>query len=195
MQLLPLGELGRVLVGGLEIVPGFDELRAESLHRAVLADVVAVRHDDRRRRGRAAPRQGDALPVIAGRRGDHPAQLRLGAPDRVEIDEPAADLEGADRRVVLVLDPQLGADPRRQQRPAILRGRRHGPMDERRRRLQSSRDRSWPAAAPGEEAVVFEAGLAVASGAPAVVSTRPPAASRIAWPAAVSHSIVVPKRG
>ena len=33
------------------------------------------------------------------------------------------------------------------------------------------------------------------SAAPAKVSTRPPAASRMAWPAAVSHSIVVPKRG
>ena len=51
------------------------------------------------------------------------------------------------------------------------------------------------AAAPGEEAVVLEAGFAVGERVPAKGSTRPPAASRTAWPAAVSHSIVVPKRG
>ena len=95
----------RVFVGRLEIVPGFDEPRAEALHRPVLLDAVAVRHDDRRLE--PEPRRGerDALPVIAGGRADDPANIRLRALDLVEIDEPAADLEGADRRVVLVLDP------------------------------------------------------------------------------------------
>src|SRR6202030_3480642 len=44
--------------------------------------------------------------------------------------------DGADRRVVLVLAPRLGAAPPRQQWPAILRGRRHHPMNEPRRGLQ-----------------------------------------------------------
>src|SRR5205814_1300507 len=62
-------------------------------------------------------------------RGHDPPNFGPRPPDRVEIDKAAADLEGADRRMVLVLDPQLGADPPGQQRPAILRGRRHHPMD------------------------------------------------------------------
>jgi len=47
-----------------------------------------------------------------------------------------ADLEGADWRVVLMLDPQFGTKPPRQQRPAILRGRRHHPVNKHRRRFQ-----------------------------------------------------------
>ena len=114
MQLFLLGELARMLEGRLKIVPGLDQPCAKPLHRAVLLDAVAVRCHDRR--CDPQPRRGEcyALPVIAGGRGHHPAQVRLRAAQRVEIDEPAADLEGADRRVVLVLDPQLGADPPRQ---------------------------------------------------------------------------------
>ena len=136
MPLFALGQLRRVLERGLEIVPDLDEPSAEPYHRPVLLDAVAVRDDDRRIDPQPRGGERDALPVIAGGRGHHAANLRLRPPDRVEIDKAAADLERADRRMVLVLDPQLRADPPRQQRPAILRGRRHHPMDERGRSFQ-----------------------------------------------------------
>src|SRR5215469_11897819 len=74
--------------------------------------------------------------MIAGGRGDDTAQVRIGAPRLVEIDEPSADLEGADRGVVLVLDPQIGPDPPRQLRPTILGRWRHHFVHECRRHLQ-----------------------------------------------------------
>ncbi len=131
-----LGQLHRVLERGLKVVPGLDEPRAEAYHRPVLLDAVAVWHDDRRIDSKARSGERDALPVIAGRRSHDAANIGLRPSDCVEIDETAADLERADRGVVLVLDPQLGADPPRQQRPAILRGRRHHPINELRGRLQ-----------------------------------------------------------
>jgi len=136
MPIFALGQFSRVLESSLEIVPGLDEPRAEPRHRPVLLDAVAVGHDNRRIDPKPRAGERDALTVIARRRGHDPPNIGLRPPERVEIHEAAADLEGADRRVVLVLDPQLGADPPRQQWPAILRGRRHHPMNERRRGLQ-----------------------------------------------------------
>ena len=136
VPLFALGQLGRMLERGLEIVPGLDQTRAETCHRPVLLDAVAVGHDDRRIESQSRRGECDALTVIAGSRGHDTPNVRLRPPDSVEVDETAADLEGADRRVVLMLDPQLGAEPAGQQWPAILRGRRQHPMNERRRGLQ-----------------------------------------------------------
>ena len=44
----------------------------------------------------------------------------------MKIDEPPAHLEGADRGVVLMLDHDIHARACPQQRPGILRRRRHG---------------------------------------------------------------------
>src|SRR5215472_2631478 len=111
MELFALCQIKREFVGGLEIMPGVNEPGAERRHRPVFLDAVAVRRDDRRLDAQARAGECDALPMIAGGRGDDTAQVRMRAPQLVEIDESAADLEGADRRVVLVLDPQLGPDP------------------------------------------------------------------------------------
>ena len=73
----------------------------------------------------AAGRESEALPVIAARGGDDPGRIRPLALQPVEIDQPAPHLEGADRRVVLVLDHDIGAEPLRQQRPRMRRRRRH----------------------------------------------------------------------
>ena len=59
--------------------------------------------------------------MIAGGGGDHTAHVWLLAFQFVHIDEPAADLESADGCVVLVLQPQLTAENRFEQRPAISR--------------------------------------------------------------------------
>ena len=45
------------------------------------------------------------LAVIAGRRRYDARKTRLRPPDRVEVNQAAPDLEGADRRMVLMLDP------------------------------------------------------------------------------------------
>src|SRR5271166_6202138 len=73
----------------------------------------------------AAASEGEALAVIAPRRGN---QAGCGWPlplQPVDIDEPAAHLEGAGRCVVLVLDDDAGAEPLRQLRPDMRRRRRH----------------------------------------------------------------------
>jgi hypothetical protein len=77
----------------------------------------------------------ERLAVIAARRADHAVDMRPLALEPVEIDEPAAHLEGADRRVVLVLDHDFCADAGGEQRPNKLRRFRH-------RRAHDGQDRS-----------------------------------------------------
>ena len=101
------GERRGVLARGLEVVAVLDQLGAERAHRGVLLDRVAVRHDDRRRarRARCAANAIDWpwLPRVALTTPRSPGSR---AQQRVEVDQPAAQLERADRRVVLVLDPR-----------------------------------------------------------------------------------------
>ena len=52
------------------------------------------------------------------------------APDAIDIDQTAAHLEGADRRVVLVLDHDACPQPLRQQRPGMRGCRRHRRRDD-----------------------------------------------------------------
>ena len=122
------GELGAALgffARRLKILAMLDQFGAERAHGAVLLDRIAVRHIDHGRNAVAAGREGEALPVIAARGGDDPGRVRPLALQPVEIDQPAAHLEGADRRVVLVLDHDGRAEPLRQQRPRMRRRRRH----------------------------------------------------------------------
>ena len=64
--------------------------------------------------------------MVAAGRADHAAHMRPLALQAFHVDQPAAHLEGAGRRVVLVLHPDLGAAARRQQRPGVVRRRREG---------------------------------------------------------------------
>src|SRR4029077_6360053 len=65
------------------------------------------------------------LAMVAARCGDDSLRLRPLALEPVEIDDAAAHLEGADGRVVLMLDHDLDAGLGPEQRPGILRRRRH----------------------------------------------------------------------
>ena len=117
----------------VEITAVHDELRAERAHRGVLLRRVAFGHDDRR--AQSGPRRGerDALPVVPARRADEPRHVRRALAQRRDVRQPAAHLERAERRMVLVLEPQLDAEPLAQQRPA-KRGRDgHDVAHERRR--------------------------------------------------------------
>jgi hypothetical protein len=98
-----------VLAGIVEVMSMEDELRAEGTHRGDLDRVRRVGDADRRRHAEEAGRKGDRLAVVARRRGDDAALPILGAQLRDEVD-PAADLEGADGLMVLVLHEDFGAE-------------------------------------------------------------------------------------
>jgi hypothetical protein len=87
-----------------------DELGAEAAHRGDLDRVRVLGDADRRLHAEEAGGIGDRLSVVSGRGGDDAAfaffLVELG--DQVD---PAPDLEGADRLVVLVLDEHLGVVP------------------------------------------------------------------------------------
>ena len=108
------GELGvaRGFFGGrLKVLAMLDQFGAERAHGAVLLHRIAARHINHGRNAVAAGRERKALPVIAARGGNDPGRIRPLALQPVEIDQPAAHLEGADRRVVLVLDHDGRAEP------------------------------------------------------------------------------------
>ena len=136
VQAAGLGQFEGMLVGGLEVVALLDQLGAESAHGTVLLDAIAVGDDD----GGAEPLPGrsvgDALPMVAAGRGDDAADIGVFLTQRVHVDEAAADLERANRRVVLVLDPEFATVALGQQRPATLGRRREGLVDEGGRLLQ-----------------------------------------------------------
>ena len=107
-----------------------DQLNAEGFHRRVLLAGVPLRHDDHGI-DPAGPRgKPDRLTMVASCRRDHAAYVRFVRPQIGHIDQAATDLEGPDRRVVLVLDPDRRSHRLGQQRPDVLRGRRHRGVDD-----------------------------------------------------------------
>ena len=110
------GELGvaRGFFGcRLKVLAMLDQFGAKRAHGAVLLDRIAPRHIDHRRHAVTAGRERKTLPVIAARGGNDSGRIRPLPLQPVEIDQPAAHLEGADRRVVLVLDHDASAEPLR----------------------------------------------------------------------------------
>src|SRR5208283_4200348 len=85
-----------------------------------------MRYDDRGRQSGALRGESERLAVIAARRRDDAFEMRPFAFEPLDVDEAAAQLEGADRRMIFVFDEDLGADTGAQQRPRILRRRWHG---------------------------------------------------------------------
>jgi hypothetical protein len=126
VQSVALGQHGRMLGRGLEVLAVLDQFDAQRAHGGVLLDRVAVRHHDGRGQAMAARREAQRLAMVAARGADHVARPGLLARQRLEVGQAAADLEGADRRVVLVLGPQLRAQAPLEQRPGVLRRGRHG---------------------------------------------------------------------
>ena len=68
--------------------------------------------------------------MIAASGGDDPGAVRLALHELLEIHRGAARLECAYRRVILVLQPHVGAECRGNLRPHVLRRRRHQRRDE-----------------------------------------------------------------
>ena len=133
MQAFAFGQRAGMLERVLEVAAMHHEVGPESAHGGILFTAVALRHDNRDPLARLPGGIGDGLPVIAARRRHHAVRFALR-----HIGEPAANLEGADGRVVLVLDPDLGPGPLSQQRPDPLRGRRERGVNEFGRRLDFS---------------------------------------------------------
>src|SRR5581483_3831440 len=95
----------------LEILAMLDQLGAEGAHRAVLLDRIAARHIDHRRHAMTVCGERKTLAVVTARGGNDAGHIRLLALQPLQINETAADLEGADRRVVLMLDHDMRAEP------------------------------------------------------------------------------------
>jgi hypothetical protein len=95
-----------------------DQRDAQRAHGGVFLDRVAVRHDDGAGHAVAARGPAHALAVVAARGADHFARQRAAPGELVEIGQAAADLEGAHGRVVLVLEPAVGAQALAQQAPS-----------------------------------------------------------------------------
>src|SRR6185312_8057626 len=106
------------------------ELCTQCAHGGILFTAVAMRDDERRLHLVALGGKSDALPVISARRSDDVSALGLLAPQIIEVNGSATDLEGADRRVILVLYPHFCAQALTEQWPAELRGRRHHLIDD-----------------------------------------------------------------
>jgi hypothetical protein len=92
-----------------------DERDAQRAHGGVLLDRVAVRHDDGAGHAVAARGPAHALAVVAARGADDFAGQRAALRELVKVGQAAADLERAHGRVVLVLDPAVGAQALAQQ--------------------------------------------------------------------------------
>src|SRR5439155_27087829 len=93
----------------VEVAPVEDELGAEAAHRRDLDGIRRLGDADRRRHAEETGGVGYRLPVVPGRRCDDAALALLRIQLRDEVDA-AADLECADRLVVLVLDVDLRAE-------------------------------------------------------------------------------------
>jgi len=128
MQLLLICQRRSVLVRLLEIIAKLDEISAKRSHRGILLRAVTVWNHDDGPQTRTFCRKSDALAMIATRGGDYSTQRRLTAAQTLHINKSAAYFERAQRRMILVLYPDIRADSRGQQRPVDLRRRRDRPV-------------------------------------------------------------------
>src|SRR3954469_6524279 len=128
-----VGRVGR----GLKVVATLDDLDAESSHRRVLLDAISGGNHHRGRDSVTPGGEADGLSMIPSCRGNDTARADSAAAKRVHVDEAAANLECSRRRVVLVLHPHRGANTLVEERPPVLRCRRHRLVDEPGRRVES----------------------------------------------------------
>jgi len=117
------GPLLAVLAGLVEVAAAEDHLGAEGLHRFDLHRVGLLGHADHRPQAEQTRRIRHRLAMITGRSGDNTPAPLAGAQlaDQVHA---AADFEGANRLMILVLDPHLGPGHGIQRRIAIQRSHR-----------------------------------------------------------------------
>jgi hypothetical protein len=122
----PVSDLG----GGLKVMTLLDDFDAERSHRGIFLDAVPERYDNRRRDSVPASGKSHGLAVIPPRRGYHSVGFSAGAAKLFEIYETSTHLERTSWGVVLVFHPDGRSDPRFEEGPPVLRGRRHGLVNE-----------------------------------------------------------------
>ena len=120
----------------VEVLAGGQDLAAEGCHRGVLLRRIAFRHHDHAGNAVALCRQGNGLAVVAAGGGHHPLGHRAVPAQLLDIDQPAACLEGPGRRMVLVLHDDVDTQRPAQQGPGIGGRRRHERAHDRRRLLE-----------------------------------------------------------
>src|SRR5215475_1592717 len=130
MEPLARGTPHCFLEGVLEIEAMLDEFGTLGAHGGVLLGAITMRHVNDCAQTRAARGNRHALTVVASRRRDDAGDSGLTALQLVHVDEAAADLEGADERMVLMLHPDLGARALREKWPEDLGCRRYNGADE-----------------------------------------------------------------
>ena len=97
------------VLAGLVIVAALQEhLGAEIAHGLDLHRIRAFGRDDSGTHPKDLRRKCDRLAMVASRGGDHAARPRRGVQLRDQV-HAAANLEGAGRQQVVVLDPDLGS--------------------------------------------------------------------------------------
>ena len=110
------------------VLSDLQELRAKSPHGGVLLAGIVLRHHYDGRHALALCREGNRLSVVAGRSRDH--AIRLATLDALtHVNKTASYLEGAERRMVLVLHPNLATEFIGEHRPGMLQRRLHRPVD------------------------------------------------------------------
>ena len=92
----------------VEVAAALFDLGAIGAHRGVLLGVVALGDEHGAADAVQARRQRNRLAVVAGARRDDAARPLVGGEGADEV-QPAADLEGAGRVGILVLDPDVEA--------------------------------------------------------------------------------------
>ena len=147
MQSPAFGKRAGMLESILEVAAMHHQIGAEGAHGGVLLAAVALGHHHRHPLAGLPRGIGDGLAVIAARRSHHALGLAL-----CHVGQPAADLEGADGRVVLMLDPDFGAGALCEKGPDPLRSRREGAVNQSRLppRFPSFRAVSWQFYRPAE---------------------------------------------
>jgi len=84
-------------------------LTLKASYGSVLLGIITERHNDGSKNAQSARREAGALAVVTAGRGDDAGNVRVLVFQGLHEGQPAARLEGVDRRVVLVLAPDLAA--------------------------------------------------------------------------------------
>jgi len=98
----------------------FDEICPERFHRHALLDGIAMRDVDLGRQTGSCRGARLGLPMIATGGGADPGNLGMHPFQPVNKGDPALHFERASRCVVFMLDPKLGAEGFRKERPIVL---------------------------------------------------------------------------
>jgi hypothetical protein len=117
-------------VGFLEVTTVLYDFNPECPHSGIFLNAVTV-WDDNRGTNTVSPRgEADRLAMIArGRRHDTLGFIAISA-KLMQVNQTTTDFERAGRSVIFVLDPDPCADSLLEERPPILRRRRHISVNE-----------------------------------------------------------------